>query len=316
MLELICTAFFLLASSGSPNAQAQEANDLDEESLSAAIESERLRQEAVGVAVGIVRDGQLVWQGHFGFEDRQNKVPVTKDTMFRWASISKPLTAIVAAQLAITGALDLDADLRTHVPEFPEHATPITTRQLLGHLGGIVHYSNGPVVRTKRVYDSPHPFTDVVLALDKFKESPLVDEPGNNFHYSTHGFILASAVVQRAGDAPFRDQVAERIATTLKLDTLQPDDQFREIPHRAIGYARRAGRIIPSTNNDVAWKLGGGGFISTIGDLARFAAGLCNEDFMTDELKAILFSEQRTSKGEPHRLWTWVWSFAQATSTL
>ena len=95
--------------------------------------------------------------------------------------------------------------------------------QLLSHLGGIVHYSNGRVIRTEREYDTPHPYEDVILALDTFKESPLVSRPGVRHSYSSHGFILASAVVQRAGKQKFADQVNERIAKPAGMTTLQPD---------------------------------------------------------------------------------------------
>jgi serine beta-lactamase-like protein LACTB len=167
--------------------------------VDAAIQTEMEKQHAVGVAIGIVENGKVVYSKGYGLADREKNIPVTTDTMFRWASCSKMLTAIASMQLEQKGALNINADVRNYVPEFPDKHGTITARELLDHQGGIVHYDNGPVIRTERKYRMPHPFADVILALDTFKESPLVNPPGEKFSYSTYGYILLSAVLQRAG---------------------------------------------------------------------------------------------------------------------
>ena len=273
-------------------------SQLDTDAVDEAVLRQMETQQAVGVAIGVIQDGEVTYVSGYGLADRERSIPVDENTMFRWASISKPLTAITAAQLAEAGSLDLDADVRGLVPEFPDQGTPITSRQLLGHLGGIVHYRNGPVIPTQRTYDRDNPFEDVTIALDLFRESPLVAVPGEKFAYTTHGFILASAAVQRAGQAPFHQQVAERIADPLGLDSLQPDYQWVAIPCRATGYRKSGDQVVRSTDTDVSWKLGGGGFISNIGDLARFAAALDDEAFITPAMKRMLFTSQKTSGGK------------------
>lgn len=108
--------------------ETQEAAAVD-----AAVEEEMKRQSVVGLALGIIQDGHIVYSKGYGFEDREAQVHVTTKTMFRWACISKPLTAIVAMQLVERGKLDLDTDVRTYVPEFPDKGVKITPRQLLCH---------------------------------------------------------------------------------------------------------------------------------------------------------------------------------------
>lgn len=238
-----------------------------------------LEQQLVGLSMGIVRGGRVVETFHFGSEDREKAIPASDRTMYRWASISKPITAILAMQLAEREMLDLDADVRTLVPEFPEKPHRVTSRQLLCHQGGIVHYSNGEVIRSFREYGREHPFEDVINALDYFRESPLVAEPGTKYSYTTHGYMLLGAVVERAGRQRFISQTHTRLITPLKLDSLQPDYEWRSIPNRATGYRRAAnGEIRPVVSADVSWKLAGGGFISTVGDLAGFAAALARRD--------------------------------------
>ena len=258
--------------------------------VDAAMRDEMKRQDLVGLAVGVIVDGRVAYTQGYGWADREKQVPVTRETMFRWASISKSLTAVAAMQLWERKQLDLKTDVRQLVPEFPSKAAPITLRNLLCHQGGIVHYTNGKVVVTVRPYERPNPFENVLLALDTFKHSPVVNAPAEKFAYTTHGYILLSAAVERAGKQKFADQVRDRIAKPLGMKSLQPDYQWLDIPHRAVGYRKRDGKIVPSTNTDVSWKLGGGGYISNIDDLAKFALGLLRHNLV--------------QKGTATKMWT------------
>ena len=263
-----------------------------------AMRDEMAGQELVGLAVGIIQDGQIAYLKGYGLADREQRVPVTRQTMFRWASISKSLTAVAAMQLWERGELDFEREARRYVPEFPDKGATIRIRHLLCHQGGIVHYTNGKVIRIKRDYPVAHPFENVIYALDTFRESPLVNEPGEKYSYTTHGYILLSAGVERAGKQKFAHQVRDRIAKPLKLGTLQPDYQWEEIPHRAVGYRQRGGQVEVSTNTDVSWKLGGGGFISNIDDLAKFTAGLLNHRLVKPATRQKMWTRQMTRDGK------------------
>lgn len=256
--------------------------------------AEIAKQKLVGTAVVVIDGGKVAWSKGYGFADREKKVAVDPAvTSFRWASISKPVTAVAALQLVEAGKLDLDADVRKYVPEFPDKGKTITARQLLCHQSGIVHYTNGKVVRTERKYAEPHPFADVVVALDTFKESPLVHDPGEKFAYTTHGYILLSAVVQRAGKQPFAEQVATRIAKPLGMTGFRPDYHWEDIPHRARGYLRLGDMVLlrAATNDpDVSWKLGGGGFTSPATALAAFGVGLLNRKLVSEKTEKLMWT--------------------------
>ncbi|MGD9688654.1 MAG: serine hydrolase domain-containing protein [Phycisphaerales bacterium] len=266
--------------------------------LAARCRAEMSDQRLVGLSVAIAGTRGIMHVDHFGFEDRERRIAASDRTMYRWASVSKPLTAVVAMQLARDKRLDLEADVRALVPEFPDKGRTITPRLLLTHQGGIVHYSNGPVIRTIRTYDSTHPFQDAILALDTFKDSPLVCEPGEKHSYTTHGYLLLGAVIQRAGGKPYWDLVRERVCLPLGLETLRPDYQWERIEHRAVGYVKqRDADAILSTDTDVSWKLPGGGFISTARDMALFGAGLLDERLLDAPTKAAMWTRQATRDG-------------------
>lgn len=257
-----------------------------------------MRQEqAVGLAVGVVQNGQVVFTKAYGYEDIEKKIPATSRTMFRWASVSKVITAYAAMQLVERQKLELDANIRGLVPEFPDKGVVITPKDLLTHQAGIVHYENGRVIRSKNRYRTNKPFKSVVVALDTFEESPLVAKPGESFSYSSHGYILLSAVIERAGNESFANQVTSRISAPLELKTLQPDYQWKRISHRAVGYRKKGNRIVRSTDTDVSWKLGGGGFISNIDDFARFAAAVVNGELIKPETQKLMWTQQKTRSG-------------------
>ena len=314
-MRSICFVLFLCLISGTSGASIFQR--IDE-----AAESEMERQQIVGFAVGIIQENKIAYLKGYGWEDREKRVPVTRKTMFRWASISKSLTALVAMQLWEKGHLELDADVRSYVPEFPNKGHKVTLRQLLSHQGGIVHYTNGPVIVTQRKYKQSNPFENVLLALDTFKESPLVNVPGEKYSYTTHGFILLSAALQSAGKEKFAHQVRDRIVTPLKMETLQPDYQWVEIPNRTIGYRKRQGKIVISSNTDVSWKLAGGGYISNIDDLTKLGEGLLDGKLVKPKTLRLMWTPRKTSTGEQtsyglgFRQWNYVDGKLQKTIAL
>src|SRR5689334_6172312 len=85
-----------------------------------AVETAIDEQQLVGVAIGILQQGRVVYVKGYGDADREQKIPVTLESKFNWASNSKPVAAVLAMQLVEKQQLDLDADVRKYVPEFPE----------------------------------------------------------------------------------------------------------------------------------------------------------------------------------------------------
>jgi len=263
-----------------------------------AIQAEMTRQQVVGVAVGIIRDGQIVYLKGYGQADREQRTPVTTETVFSWASNSKPLAAVAAMQLVDKRQLDLDADVRKYVPEFPDKGVVITSRHLLSHQSGIPHYGNGPVIPTHRSYSTSKPFMDPILAVDSFNRSPLLFKPGKKVSYSSYGYILLSAVIQRAGNDQFESQIQERIAKPLAIKTLQLDVESRNQSEWAAGYIKtKDGQVIRAPEEAHYWKHGAGGFKSNIGDFARWAEALINRRLVSEEAENQMWTPQKTAEG-------------------
>ncbi len=275
-----------------------------QDAVHTAVKKEADRQNAVGVAVGVLLDGKIAFYSNTGYQDRKAQIPVSRSTMFRWASISKSLTAITLLQLAEKGVLSLDQTVNHFLEHYPSQETndgkshDITLEQLLTHQAGIVHYTNGVVKGTPQNYLRPHPYRHVQLALNGFNQSSLLHVPGTAYSYTTRGYILLSAIVEQAAGRPFHVQVDRMIAKPLAMNTLQPDYQWKRIQNRAVGYRKsNTGEVVASSNTDVSWKLGGGGFISNIVDLAKFAEGLLQRKLVSQETQTLMFTPQAIADG-------------------
>ena len=142
----------------------------------------------------------------------RNAVPATADTRYRTASVAKPLTATIVMSLAEQGQLDLDAPVQRYCPEYPTKEWPLTTRHLLGHLGGVRHYKN-----PQEASSTQHYF-DLRSALSTFAADPLLHEPGSKFLYSSFGYNLLGSDCRRSGRSRIHGIVANSSAATCRYD--------------------------------------------------------------------------------------------------
>ena len=245
-----------------------------------------------GLSVAVVVDRQLRWTAGFGLADAENAVPASAETMYRLASVSKPMTATAAMQLVERGRLDLDAPVRRYVPSFPEKPWPITSRQLMAHLGGIRHY------RANEEFDATRRYVGVLEGLDVFKEDPLDHEPGTAYLYSTYGYCLLGAVVEAASGERFLDYLREHVFRPAGMENVRDDDAGALIPHRAQGYWKIAdGELRNSPPADTSYKIPGGGLIATAADVARFGSAVAAGTLVKPESRGEMWTKQRTRAG-------------------
>src|SRR4051812_499369 len=95
------------------------------------VSTEMARQNMPGISIAIGSEGAPVWSSGYGMSDMENFVPAKAYTVYRTASIAKPMTATAILQLVEKGKIDLDAPIQKYLPDFPAKPWPVTTRQLL-----------------------------------------------------------------------------------------------------------------------------------------------------------------------------------------
>jgi serine beta-lactamase-like protein LACTB, mitochondrial len=287
--------FCLLASAANAQQPKLAAEKLSR--IQSAISKFMTATHVPGVAVSVVENGEYEWAQGFGMADLENSVPVTEHTLFRLASISKPITATAAMQLWERGQLDLDAPIQEYCPSFPRKSAAITTRELLGHLAGIRHYKAGgqddPEVGNTRHFDDP-----IQAGLNFFKDDPLLSAPGSHFHYSTQGYTVAGCVIEGASGAKYVDFVRRNVIVPAGMEQTQTDDRFAIIPHRTRFYEKT---VSGSGRNadflDSTYKIPGGGWLSSAEDMARFEVAILHDKLVRRATRDLMWTPLKPSDG-------------------
>ena len=260
------------------------------------------------LSLAVARPGAVVWAEALGKADLELDVPAATAHRFKLGSISKVLTATVAAKLVSRGAVDLDAPIANWLSDLPEVHRRTTTKQLLTHQGGIRHYiarDADPAAPGGSIEFREYPNNQAIL--DIFIRDPLVGPPGAQVFYSTFGYTLASLVLEAAAKRPFAELVKSEIGAAFGLSSLDVDAYLDLCPMRVHGYNDAAARaltsfkaLVPGTPNTLtnarltnpAYKLAGGGFVMTPSDIALFGAAMIDAPSakITAAERALLFT--------------------------
>ncbi len=167
-----------------------------------------------GLAAAIVKNGKVIWTGAYGWANRELKTPVTNDTLFQVASVSKPVTACAVMQLVEQGKLSLDTDVNEVLPfpvRNPKHPkVPITLKHLLSHTSGIRDNWNLLEDTWVKNGDFPKPLGESLAAylqpMGEYysaKKSYYSWAPGEKSQYSNVGVALAAYLAEAKAKVPF-----------------------------------------------------------------------------------------------------------------
>jgi serine beta-lactamase-like protein LACTB len=245
--------------------------------------------------VGVSKNSNFVYTKGFGYSDVENCVRALPHTVVRIASISKPITCLIGAKLWEQGTLDIDKPISEYlapdgVPSLLYKGKPqtITTRQLMAHTAGIRHYkneidenckaSNPDHIHSSKSYKDTlcnefymnRNFKTTQDALQLFLKDELLFEPGKGYLYSTFGYTMLSAVLEKASkNTPFPRLLVE-LFRKLDMNETYLDVNDTIVPYRAKHYLRDSNkRLVNVPYVDVSYKYGGGGILSNVYDLCK-----------------------------------------------
>ncbi|PJF31375.1 MAG: hypothetical protein CUN51_03325 [Candidatus Thermofonsia Clade 1 bacterium] len=230
MLRLLCIIAVCLALFGyAPSAHA----DLDAQQLDAYFEKMLTYYGLAGLSAAIIREDEVIFSKGYGVRDAESDAPVTPQTQFSAASLTKSMTALAAMRLAEMGKLSLDAPIVEYLPEFTlrnaQHAKTITLRQLLSHTSGLPR--NDLAWYTGRI-------TTAQDLLKRLAELPMSGALGESFAYNNLGYALAGVVLERASGKSYADLMRELVflplgmeSATLTYADMQKMPAFA-LPHR------------------------------------------------------------------------------------
>jgi serine beta-lactamase-like protein LACTB len=242
-----------------------------------------------GLAVTILDKEETLLQKGYGFADLENrKVISPTDTILRIASISKCITGLALGKMVEDGILNLDDSIYTYVPYFPKKKYDFTLRQLAGHTAGIRGY-RGKEFALNQQYS-------IKEGIDVFKNDPLFYEPGTSYLYNSFDFVLLSLAMQEASCVPFHEYVKEHILNALGMQsTFSPDELENTASSdtfKAQFYTKRSLCFTDAVQVNNAYKLAGGGYLSTCEDVANLGQAILMQKLLKKETYCQLLTSQ------------------------
>jgi len=229
------------------------------------------KEDTPGAAVGIFKDGRIIYARGYGMANLEYNIPITPQTVFRIGSTSKQLTAMCIALLAEQGKLSLDDDIRKFFPEMPEYETPITVGHLVHHTSGIRDYFTLQGLLVRGEYFNSE---DALAMLLRQKE--LNFTPGERYSYANSGYFLLAALIERASGMKASEYARKHIFEPLGMnDTHFHDDLNVVVRNRASGYrpTEQGGYSINMTQLDI---IGDGSIYTTIEDFFKWDQNFYN----------------------------------------
>ncbi len=180
-------------------------------------------------------------------------------------------------QLVEHGKIGLDAPVQKYCPGFPQKQAPITTRQVMGHLGGIRHYKSN-AQEDLETGNTKHFDDPIQGGLDFFKNDPLVSAPGKEFHYSTQRYTLVGYVMEGASGTKYVEYMQKNVLTPAGMEHTQADNRFTISPYRTRFYSKTdSGTAQNADFLDSSYKIPSGGWISSAEDMARFEVAILSD---------------------------------------
>jgi CubicO group peptidase (beta-lactamase class C family) len=284
--------------------------ETNKEVLKADVEAKRLP----GAVLLMARNGKIAFYDVVGYQDRASQTPMKKDSIFRIASMSKPITTVAAMILAEENKLDVGAPVAQYLPEFkdvkvgPDGASPkrpMTIQDLMRHTSGLTYglFGNSPI---DQMYRKANIFS--AKSLDEMVKliagMPLLHQPGEFWEYSVSTDVLGR-VVEVVSGMDLDSFVRERITGPLKMN----DTGFWVKPEAVSRLAKPDGQAnAPFENATQKPNIfsGGGGMLSTAGDYARFCQMLLNGGeldgarILAPKTIALMTSDQLAATVERH----------------
>lgn len=290
LISVTCAILASHAAADSPNKSSFDSAAVD------AVFARFDKDTTPGCAVGVFRDGNTLLQRNYGMADIATKTPLTADTVFYMASVSKQFTSLAAVKLAEDGKLGLDDDIRKWLPELPSYGTPVTIRTLMNHTSGVREVLGLFSLAGTQSYETLMPPTVLRMMV---RQKSLNFAPGSRYTYSNGGYFLLAQIVERASGERFDQFARKRILEPLGMNS----SYFRyganpagvNVAH---GYVRDgAGFEVRDTYPSFS---GSGGLMSTVNDIAKY-----DHDFhvghkvWTDKAREMMLAPGILSNGKP-----------------
>ncbi len=248
-------------------------------------------QHAVGVTVGVMHQGQVIFAKGYGTANVAAKTPVAPDTLFAIGSVTKQFTCAVALQLQQEGKLSFDDPVARYAPALTR-AADITVRDLAGMVSGYRDYY--PLDFVDRPMATARPSAAIIT---EFASRPLDFAPRSRYSYSNTGYLLLGRIVELAGGEPFAAALERRLIAPLGLRHTRYEPA-RGGPGMAEGYTPLGlGPVEPAIPEGAGWIGAAGGLWSTPTDLLAWDLALMDGKVLAPASWAVMTTPRTLTDG-------------------
>ncbi len=226
------------------------------------------RPDSPGCALGVMREGLLIYQRGYGMASLEHSIPISSRSVFRTGSVGKQFTAMAVLLAEAAGKLSLSDDIRKYLPELAGIEEPITIAQLMHHSSGLRDYLDLMYLAGFR--EEAHYNNEQVMEV-LARQRTLNFGPGSDYLYSNSGYFLLSQIIERATGKTLREWSEQVMFAPLGMNSTHfHDDPWMVVPKRAYGYSRIDETEAFRVNMTTLEMVGDGGVFTTIEDLAAW----------------------------------------------
>ncbi len=237
-----------------------------------------LLNDFIGVSAGVYQNGKAQYLAQAGLKDKSTLTQSDKNTKHRIASISKPITAVAIMKLVAQGKLELHIPVQKYLPAFPINPQgDITIHHLLKHTSGIAHYKSTFDAMSFSKYESQ------AEALEAIQDRPFKFAPGTDFEYTTFGYTVLGAIIEKVTGQELNDFLTEVIFKPAEMENTDLENGNLSYDNKASLYVKAGNTFVKSPKTQLSIKYAGGGVHSTAEDLLKFGKAIL-ENKLIDSL--------------------------------
>jgi D-alanyl-D-alanine carboxypeptidase len=249
------------------------------------VRAQMAQRHIPGLSVAVVQGGKVVKMRGYGSASLAPDRPVTPETVFNLASLTKQFTAAAILRLAQDGKLGVDDEAAHFVADWPAAWKGITVRQLLNQTTGIPNFLETIPPDDYGKFYSTRDFLEAAAS------KPLLFAPGAQYAYSNTNYHLLALVVEKAGGRPYGAYLHDTFFGPLGMTHTRLDGSGPPGPDRARGYGWDGSRYVPDTLRlDPSLDFGDRGVLSTAPDLVKWDAALDGDGVLSSASKAVLWT--------------------------
>ncbi len=233
-----------------------------------------------GASVIVKKKGEVLFRRGYGLADLEHTIPIEPDMVFRIASLTKQFTAVLIMQLVEQGKISLDDEIIKFFPPYLTQGNKVTVTHLLTHTSGIKNFHE-----LDDFQEHLHKDFTLLEMIDRFKNEPLDFTPGERYRYSSSGYLVLGAILEKVTGKTYEENLKEKIFIPLGMKNSYIGRNDTIIPRRVRGYTLEDGRIYNIMQGNLTQTLSSGSLAMSVDDMAIWDDALYTDTLLSDQSK-------------------------------